>query len=106
MEKGIKNADAVARKCRLALTRATNQSLEVAREEKPKREEMVKRRKTKSMVAKRWRARKRISLSSEEEENYKSDTRDETDPDQANNDKHLLQLWEGGAGASYKQQLN
>ena len=45
-----------------------------------------------------------MSLSSKEEENYESDTRDETDLDQAGNDKNLLQLWEEGAGGRYKQQ--
>ncbi len=48
--------------------------------------------KTEAMLAKRQRARGRISLSSEEEKNYKSDTRDETDLDQANNNKIPLQL--------------
>ena len=33
-----------------------------------------------------------MGLSSKEEGNYESDTRDETDLDQANNDKNLLQL--------------
>ena len=53
---------------------------------------MVKRRKTKAMAARCQRARREISLSREKEENYESDTGDETDPDQAGNDKNLLQL--------------
>ncbi len=53
MEKGIRNVDAVARKLRQALTRATNQRLEVVREERQKREEMVERRKLKVIAAKR-----------------------------------------------------
>ncbi len=69
IEKGIRNADAVVRKLGPASTRPTNQRLEVAREERQKREEIVKRRKTKAMVAKFRRARRGISSSSEEEEN-------------------------------------
>ncbi len=53
---------------------------------------MVERRKTEAMAAKRRRARGGISLSSEEEENYESDTGDETDPDQADDNKNPLQL--------------
>ena len=41
------------------------------------------------MAVKQCKARRRISSSSEEE--YKSNTRDDTDPDQAN-DKYSLQL--------------
>ena len=41
MEKGIKNADAVARKLRVALTRAIYDRLEVAKEKRWKREEMI-----------------------------------------------------------------
>ena len=44
------------------------------------------------MATKYRRAKKEISLSSEEEENYESDIRDERDPDQANNDENPLQL--------------
>ncbi len=62
------------------MTKATNQRLEVARKERRKREEMVERRKTEAMTAKRQRVRRGISLSSEEEEIYKIDTRGETDP--------------------------
>ncbi len=52
MEKGIRNADTVAHKLGPASTRATNQRLEVAGEERRKREEMVERRKTEAMAAK------------------------------------------------------
>ncbi len=79
MEKGIRNADAVVCKLGPVSTRAANQRLEFAREERQKREEIVERRKTKAIVAKRWRARGGMSLSSEEEENYESDIGDETD---------------------------
>ncbi len=106
MEKVIRNVDAVARKLGPASTRATNQRLEVAREERRKREEMVERQKTEAMAAKQQKARGGISSSSEEEKNYESDTADETDPDQADDDKNPLQLWEKRAGGSYEQRLN
>ena len=92
MEKDIQNIDAVACKLGPVSITATNCRLEVAREEKQKREEMRKRRKTEAIVAKRQRARIRICLSSEEEENYESDTGDKTILDQVGNDKNLLQL--------------
>lgn len=41
------------------------------------------------MAAKRYRNKRGINLSSRNHENYKSDTRDDTDLDQANN-KYLL----------------
>ncbi len=41
MEKSIKNVDVVTRKLGLTSTRATNQKLEVAREEKQKKEEIM-----------------------------------------------------------------
>ena len=44
------------------------------------------------MAVRRQRARRRISLSNEEEKNYKSNIKDETDLYQADNDKNLLQL--------------
>ncbi len=89
IEKGIKNANAVIRKLEPASTRATNQRLEVAGVERRKREEMMERRKIEVMVAKCQRAKKEISLSSEEEENYESNTGDETDLNQADGDKNL-----------------
>ena len=92
MEKGIKNADAVARKLEPASTRATNDRLEAVREERRKREEMIERRKAEAMTAKRRRARGEMSSSSKEED--ESDTGDDTDPDQAD-DEYPLQLWEG-----------
>lgn len=52
---------------------------------------MIEKQKTKAMATKWKRARGGISLSNEEEGNYKSDTKDETNPDQVNN-KYLLQL--------------
>ncbi len=106
IEKGIKNVDAVAHKLGPVLTKATNQRLEVAREKRRKWEEIVERRKIKAMATKCRRVRGGISSSSEEEENYESDTGDETDPDQADDYKNPLQLWEKGVEGSYKQQLN
>ena len=79
MEKGIKNADAVARKLGPASIRATNNRLEVVREKRRKREEIIERRKAEAIPVKRRRARGRISLSSEEED--ESDKRDDIDPD-------------------------
>ena len=64
---------------------------------------MMKKRKTETMAARRQRARGGISLSNEEEKNYKSDTENETNPDQAGNNKNPLQFREGGIGKSYKQ---
>ena len=54
---------------------------------------MVERQKTKTMATKRCKDREGISLSSEKEGNYESNTRDDTDLDQANN-KYLLQYWD------------
>ena len=51
MKKGIKNADAVACKLEPASTRATNDRLEAAREERQKREEMMERWKAEVMAA-------------------------------------------------------
>ena len=92
MKKSIQNADAVACKLRPALIKATNHSLKVTRKKQRKSEEMMERQKTKAIAARRQRTRRRISLSSEKEENYESDIRDKTDPDQAGNDKNPLQL--------------
>ena len=41
---------------------------------------MVKRGKTKAIIVKCQKTRRRISLSNEEKENYESNTKDETDP--------------------------
>ena len=94
IEKGIKNADAVVHKLGSASPRAINDRLEVAREERRRRKEMMERQKAEVMVAKRHRSRGGISLSSEEED--ESDTKNDTDPDQANldqaNDKCPMEL--------------
>ena len=89
MEKGIRNADVVARKLGPGSIRATNDRLEAVREERQNREEMIERRKAEAIAAKRRRARGGFSSSSEEEN--ESDTGDDTHPDQAN-DEYPLQL--------------
>ncbi len=53
---------------------------------------MVEKRKIEVIAVKRQRVKGGIRLSNKEEENYESDTRDKTDPDQANDDKNPLQL--------------
>ena len=103
IKKGIRNADIVARKLRLTLTRPSNQRLEVAKKKRRKMNKIVERRKTKAMAKKQWRVRGRISLANEVNKNYESDLGDETNPDQVGNDKKLLQLWEWGAWGRYKQ---
>lgn len=52
IEKDIRNTDAVIRKLRSILIYTTNYRLEVAREEKRKKEDMIEKRKSKVMVAK------------------------------------------------------
>ena len=77
LSKGIWNAETVVRKLGPALMKATNLRLEEAR----KKQEVVERRKVEAIAAKRRRDRGEMSASSEEDENYDSDT-DHTDPDQ------------------------
>ena len=84
MAKGITNANSVACKFGSASTRATNDRLEVIKEERRKREELMKRQKAEAMVAKQHRARGGINLSSEKKD--KNDTGDNTDPNQADLD--------------------
>ena len=76
MEKSIKNADAVARKLEPASTKVINERLEVARKQRQKKKEIVEKRKTKAMAIRHQKVKGGICLSSEEEENYKSDIRD------------------------------
>ena len=82
MEKGIRNANAIAYKLGPALTRATTHRLKVARKEGRKRKEIIERRKAEPMAAKRRRARGVISLSSEKEN--ESNIGDDMNLDQAN----------------------
>lgn len=88
-KKSIRNTNTVTCKLRLFLIRATNDRLEVARKKKRKREEMMEKQKAKVIAAKRRKTGGRISLFSEKEN--ESDTKDDTDPNQAN-DKCLPQL--------------
>ena len=74
------------------MIRATNERLEVARKKRQKKEKIVEKQKIEAMATRCQRGRGRISLSSEEKENYESDTGDKTDPNQVGNDKNLLQL--------------
>ena len=85
----IQNANAIVRKLRPALIRASNDKLEVAWEKKQKTKEMIKRWKTKAIAAKYCRDRRGISLFSKEERNYESEIGDDTNLNQANN-KYLL----------------
>ena len=51
---------------------------------------MVKIQKIETMAARRQRPKKVISLSNEKEENYKSDTEDKTNSNQAGNNENQL----------------
>ena len=88
----MQNANIVACKFGPVLIRAIYHKLKVAREKQQNREEIVERQKIKVMAAQYQRARRGISFSSKEEENYESDIRNETDPDQAGNNKNPLQF--------------
>ena len=92
MKKSIKNADAITCKLGLALTRTTNQKLEVARKEKEKREEMVERQKIVAMAIKCPKARGEIILFSEEKKNYRSESGDRKNSNQFGNNKNPLQF--------------
>lgn len=79
------------------MTRVTNYRIEVAREKRRKRDEIVERRKIEVIVTRRQKVREEISLFNEKKKNYVSNTRDEIDPDQADN-KYLLLLREAMRG--------
>lgn len=85
MKKSIRNANAVACNLGTALTRATNHKLEVIREKRRKKNQIIKRWKTKAIVTKHQKTKKEICLSSEKEEYYESNTRDKSDPNKTNN---------------------
>ena len=65
---------------------------------------MVEKYKTKAIAAKRQRARKRISLSNEEEKNYEHDIRDKTDSD-PQKPKAILKKEELGKNTSNESSL-
>lgn len=81
MEKDIKNTNIVACKFRPASINIINQSLKVAKKKKQKRKKIMKKQKTKAMATKCKKARRVMSLSSEKKENYKNNTKDETNID-------------------------
>lgn len=68
MKNGIKNTDIVIYKLLLTLIRVTNYRLEVIRQNRWKREEMIEKWKVKAIVIKWYRTRGEISLSSKEED--------------------------------------
>lgn len=90
MKKYIRNINVVTCKLWTALIKVTNHKLEVARKKKQKIEKIVKKQKTKTMVAKYQRARDEICLSNKEEGNYKNNIRHKIDSDQTNNKYQLL----------------
>ena len=92
MKKGISNTNVVTRNLRLALIKLTNHKLEIARKKQRKREEMVEKRKTKTITARWQKARRESCLSSKKKENYESDIKNKTDLKQAGNNKNPLQL--------------
>lgn len=53
---------------------------------------MIEKRKIKVVATKHEKVREEISMYNQKKENYKSDTKDEIDPDQAGNDKYRLQF--------------
>lgn len=79
MTKCIRNTNAIARQLGSALISTSNYKLEVARKKEQKIEEIVEKRKVKAMATKQRRARRKIKLSSEEED--ESNTGDNIDPD-------------------------
>lgn len=81
MKKGRRNADAIPCKLSLSLTRATIKKLKVAMKKRWKREELVKRYKTKVIAIKYQRAKKRICLFSKEIKNHESNIGKKMDPD-------------------------
>lgn len=79
IEKDIRNIDIIARKLGPALIRATNYKLEIAKEERQKRVEIIERSKIETIVTICQRVKRRISLSNKDTKNYGSDISDETD---------------------------
>lgn len=59
------------------MIRAINYRLEKVRKKKQKREKIIKKRKTKAIIAKNCISRKEISLFSIKKENYESDNKDD-----------------------------
>lgn len=84
-KKYIQNVDLIICKLGLASIKTTNHKLEDASKKKQKREKITKRWKAKARAAKHHKAKKEISLFSIEKKNYKSNIKDDTNWDQANN---------------------
>lgn len=72
------------------MTIANNHRLELGREVKQKREEMIERQKIEIIAIKCYRNKKGISLCSEKEEDYGNDTKGNTNLDQTK-DEYLPQ---------------
>lgn len=77
IEKSKKNANAVACKLKLALTKIINDRLKVVEKKRQKREKMIKKQKIKIMAIKCQRLKEGISLSSKYKKNYNNHTGDE-----------------------------
>ena len=86
MEKGIHNADAIARKLKPALTKATN----LRRVEARKKEEVVDRQKAKAIAKKQLRNRGRNSLSIVNDRYYDNDMYG-TNPNQEDDFNYLIE---------------
>lgn len=63
---------------------------------------MMEKQKIETMVVKYQKSKERISLSSKEEKNYESNTKDKTDQNQDNNNENPLELWEREVCRNYK----
>lgn len=79
IEKSIKNVDTVASKLRPTLIKVKNHSLVFVGKKKQKSEEIIKKQKTKAMVTKQYRGKRRISFYNKK--NKKSDIKNNLDPD-------------------------
>lgn len=66
IKKGMRNVNVVICKLKLALIGATNFRLEVAKKERQKREKIMKRQKTETMIVKQYKIREKIGFSSDE----------------------------------------
>ena len=73
------------------MIKAINHKLEIAKKEKRKKK-IIEKEKTETIVAKRHKNRREISLSSEKGENYDSDTTNDINLDQAKSKYWILKL--------------
>lgn len=89
MAKGIKNANAVTYKLKLASIKIINHRLKIVKKEQCKRKKMIKKQKTETMIAKCCKDGRKISLSRKKERNHRSDIRDNTNPDQTKDEYSL-----------------